>query len=157
MGRVIMMCVTVLTLGACASVPPSSVYLSQMRQAHPADIASIASGDVAAPLLKPGVNKFDVGAGDRVLELSHYSSYYKLLRVGQARPLKVTINSYCSCLGYDKRVMMPVVYGLSVTGQVVDAHPGTYALHQATGLTSPLHISLETDFANANVAYVVVA
>jgi hypothetical protein len=131
----------------------------QIRQAHPTDLASVTAKGVTAPTLKRGVNKFYVGAGDMVVQLPHYSTYYKLLRVDQPQglPFKVTVNSYCSCLGYDKRVMVPVVYGLSSAGQVVDASSGTYALHQATGVTSPLHISLETNFAKGDVAYVVVA
>jgi len=158
MSRMILPCVAALLLSACASVQPSSVYLSQMRQAHPTDLASVATKGVAAPALKPGVNKFDLGQGDGLVQLPKYSSYYKLLKVNQTRPapLKVSVNSYCSCLGYDKRVMIPVVYGLSSAGQVVDTRSGTYALHQATGLTSPLHVSLDVEFDRPDVAYVLV-
>lgn len=158
MRRFILLGSLSVALTGCASVPPSSLYLSKMADAKPVPLTSIAVQDGGAPELKAGLNKFTIGMTDKVVQLSHYSSYYKLLKVGHAQgsPTKVTVNSYCSCFGYDKRVMIPVLYGLSPKGEVIEAQNVKYDLHQAYGF-NPLYISLDVGFSRPDVAYLVLS
>ncbi|KAG9580046.1 hypothetical protein KCV01_g15897, partial [Aureobasidium melanogenum] len=129
-----------------------------MADSKPVPLTSIALQDGGALELKAGFNKVTIGMTDKVVQLSHYSSYYKLLKVDHTlgSPTKITVNSYCSCFGYDKRVMIPILYGLSPTGEIIETQNVKYGLHQASGFT-PLYISLEVGFSRPDVAYLVLS
>jgi hypothetical protein len=154
-----LLCLVAFGLFGCASVPPSATYLLQMKQLPSVSLTSVPLQASDALPLKAGKNNYNVDSKDRVVKISDYSSYYKIFKVDGAlgAGLKVSLNSYCACFGYDKRIMVPVLYGLSSTGQIIKADSSKYDLHQASGVATPLHISFDAEFSGTDISYLVIA
>lgn len=159
MKHVILLCLVAFSLFGCASVPPSGTYLSQMKQLPSVSLASLPLRESDVLPLKQGTNSYHIDSHDKVVQLSNYVSYYKVFKIDGAHTggLKVSLNSYCACFGYDKRIMVPVLYGLSSTGKIIKADVSKYDLHQASGVATPLHISFDAEFSSTEVSYIVVA
>ncbi|WP_445145079.1 hypothetical protein [Dyella sp. Tek66A03] len=159
MKRVSLLCLMAFGLFGCASVPPSDTYLSQMKRSPSASLTSVSLQASDVLTLKQGTNSYHIDSHDKVVQISNYSSYYKIFKIDGAHAggLKVSLNSYCACFGYDKRIMVPVLYGLSSTGRVIKAGSSKYDLHQASGVATPLHISFDAEFSGADLSYIVVA
>lgn len=112
-----------------------------------------------APLLGAEPIGGRLGPGAPVVRLEQGKSYYRLYRVTPkdgALHLKVT--SYCACFGYDKRVVIPVVYVLTKAGSVIAPLPDGYESSQegAHGFT-PLSVTLDVTVPGADAAYALVA
>lgn len=147
----------VLLAAGCASVPPSSQYLSRINRESAPPVTSVALLDTP-PMLAAGVNKATIDPGDKIVRIDKYNSYYKIFKIPAAQGnLHLTLDSYCSCLSFDKRIMVPVMIILSSDGAVTKPAQYQHYLHQASGLNSPLHISLDADVPAAAAGYVLIA
>ena len=145
------------SLAGCASVPTSSSLLAGIR-AH-GQARTIAQLDLkAATMLPPGQEGVDAafdGSGD-VLHLTGYDSYYRVFHIEPSQgQLKVVVRAYCRCLGFDKRMMVPLLRFLDDRGVPVEATDTRYSLVQAESFT-PMSLKLRVFVPAGNIRYVVV-
>lgn len=151
--------VALASLASCASVPPSSNVLAGMS-AH-GQVKAITQLDLKdATMLPRGQEGLDAafdGSGD-VLHLGGYDSYYRVYRIDPSQgKLKVVVRAYCRCLGFDKRMMVPVLRFLDDGGEPVDATvDARYSLVQAESFT-PMSLKLRIFVPSGHIRYVVVA
>ncbi|ULU24951.1 hypothetical protein [Dyella terrae] len=158
MTRLVLPMALVVLLAGCGSVPPGSTYMSKMGGSPSTSSASAVPVTSGAIGLSQGKGSSRIDAGDSVLQLPQFASYYKVFRVEpeQMQLKAFTVTSYCACFGMDKRLMVPVAFGLSSSGEMVHPLTKRYEFHKASGIT-PLSLSLDVQFNQSDVAYLVVA
>ena len=158
MTRLVLPMALVVVLSGCGSVPPGSSYTSKMGRSPSTSSASVVPVASGAIGLSQGKSSSRIDPGDKVLELPQFASYYKIFRIApeQVQSKAFTITSYCACFGMDKRLMVPVAYGLSSSGEMVLPLSKHYEFHKASGIT-PLNLSLDVQFNQPDVAYLLIA
>ena len=150
-------CMAFASLAGCASVPTSGSLLAGMGARGQAK--TIAQLDLKAatvlPLGQEGLDAAFDGSSD-VLHLTGYDSYYRIFRIDPSEgQRKVVVRAYCRCLGFDKRMMVPVLRFLDDRGLPVEAIDTRYSLVQAESFT-PMSLKLRVFVPAGNVRYVVV-
>ncbi|MFC5526786.1 hypothetical protein ACFPPA_13675 [Rhodanobacter ginsengisoli] len=147
-----------LILSGCAAVPPTQDVMGHLLHAEPVPLAAVELKS-DAPLLGIQPVKGELGAGAPVVELTQGSSYYRLYRLTPVHgTLHLKVTSYCACLGFDKRIAVPVVRVLTKDGQVINPSPDgyEYSVEGAHSFT-PLSMTLDVTVPGADADYALVA
>lgn len=147
-----------LLLSGCATVPPSQDVMSHLSQGHPVPMTAVKLSSNAA-LLSAQPTKGELGPGGPVVELAQGDSYYRLFRLTPTQgTLHLKVTSYCACLGFDKRVVVPVVSVLTKDGQAVKPTPNgyEYSVEGPHGFT-PLAVTLDVTVPGDEAAYALIA
>lgn len=150
--------IPVLILSGCATVPPTQNVMGGLLRANPVPLAEISLRN-DAPLLGMQPVKGELGPGAPVVTLTQGNSYYRLYRLKPMRgSLHLKVTSYCACLGFDKRIAVPLVRVLTKTGQTIDPLPDgyEYSVEGARSFT-PLSMTLDVTLPGAEADYVLVA
>lgn len=145
-----------LLLVACASTPPSSEYLSTLNNQ---DIKTTLSSFVPpdhAPLLTTGGVKSELDENDGTIQLNGYGSYYKVFELQESGAKQFEVNAVCSCLGFDKRILVPALYLFSAQGKLVPATSTKYKITPPSGFT-PMRLTLDARVDAGNPKYILVA
>jgi hypothetical protein len=150
--------IPVLILSGCAAVPPTQGVMGNLSRANPIPLAAVELKS-DAPLLGMQPVKGELGPGASVVELAQGNSYYRMYRLTPVHgTLHLKVTSYCACLGFDKRIAVPVVRVLTKAGQVVDPSPDgyEYSVEGAHNFT-PLSMTLDVTVPGADADYALVA
>jgi len=145
-------------LSGCAAVPSTPDVMGNLVEANPVPLAAVKLRS-DAPLLGTQPVKGELGPGAPAVKLTQGSSYYRLYRLPQVNgTLHLKVTSYCACLGFDKRVAVPVVRVLTKAGKVIEPMPDgyEYSVEGAHGFT-PLSVVLDVAVPSPNAAYALVA
>lgn len=134
-------------LTGCASNPTASSLIQSMKSNTNIDTPVTAIKKIPT-LLNPNTDteKFSFDKSSPVLTYNDTVSYYRLYELdsGTSSNTQIKINSFCSCFGFDKRMMIPIVIAFDANGKEVDLGEPLYKTHQAAGIT-PVHITLTTN------------
>ncbi|WP_083846026.1 MalM family protein [Rhodanobacter spathiphylli] len=145
-------------LSGCAAVPSTPDVMGNLVEANPVPLAAVKLRS-DAPLLGMQPVKGELGPGAPAVKLAQGSSYYRLYRLPQVNgTLHLKLISYCACLGFDKRIAVPVVRVLTKAGQVIEPLPDgyEYSVESAHGFT-PLSVTLDVTVPSPNATYALVA
>lgn len=148
----------VIALAACGPVRPSTQILAAMG-AHgvPKSIGEIDLRSATALAAgNAGVDAvFD--ASSDVLSMNGYDSYYRVYRINPSQgTLKFIVTADCTCVSFDKRLMVPMLMVLSDAGKTIAAPDARYSFVQTKGFTQ-WQMKLRVLVPAAGVRYVVVA
>jgi|SRR5690348_2118047 len=147
-----------LLLTGCATLPPGQEVISTLAHDNAIPLTAVKLRN-DAPLLGVQPVEGEFGPGAPVVELAKGNSYYRLFRLNPASGnLHLKVTSYCACLGFDKRVAVPLLRVLTKSGQVVSLLPDgyEYSVEGAHGFT-PLSVTLDVTVPGAEAAYALVA
>lgn len=147
-----------LILPGCATVPPAQDVVGNLEHANPIPLAAVKLESDASPL---GIQpiKGELGPGAPVVKLTQGDSYYRLYRLTPVHgDLHMRVTSYCACLGFNKRIAVPVVRVLTKAGRVVDPSPEgyDYSVEGAHSFT-PLSVTLDVTVPGTDAGYALVA
>lgn len=147
-----------LILSGCATVPPTPNVMGNLLHANPMPLAAVELKN-DAPLLGIQPVKGELGPGAPVVELTQGNSYYRLYRLTPVHGiLHLKVTSYCACLGFDKRIAVPVVRVLTKAGQVIDPSPDGYDYSVEGAHTfTPLSMTLDVTVPGVDADYALVA
>lgn len=108
----------VLVLAGCASKPPKQELYGALAAAT--QVATPAQAALTEPLVAvPGTPlAFELTSGNGIVSYASYRSYYRPIRVQADAGGKVsfTLTSLCTCFGFDKRIVIPVVAAFDAAG-----------------------------------------
>lgn len=125
---VIICCIAALTMGCAAN--PKKLYSkidsnqSSVMHGSPSVIANATS--IPLPTTIHGVSlgrkRFDITQEDPVIDFGIYKSNYKLFHFDLEKGDKyhISISSFCDCLGFDKRILVPNTYVIDSDGKTVE-------------------------------------
>ena len=150
--RNIIVCTVVMALCGCATKPLGSDVISHIPTQFAATSFKETIARPALPLPPKGVRS-ELGKGDQVFSFSGYLSYYKVFELPQqARgKIHVLVTGECACLGFDKRTLVPVVYALTSTGEVVPVSAIKYSVRGG------VLVDLNLDITGNGTKYILVA
>jgi hypothetical protein len=126
-----------LLLSGCASKPPTADLLANMNSIATADTPISAKNAVSLEAKLNTTTTIELDSNSRVLSFGGYKSFYKAVEVksDDSGSLKFQIESICACLGYDKRVAVPVVLAMDALGGELPITDLKYTKRSASGLT----------------------
>ena len=142
----------VVLLAGCAAKPMGSDLVLQIpAQSAVTTFTDAVNGPRLAVSAK-GVSS-DLSARDKVFAFPGYLSYYKLFELNQASPRGLHIHAIggCSCLGFDKRTLVPVVYALDSHGESLTISNLHYSVRGG------VLVDLDVDVASGEAKYILVA
>ena len=88
-----------------------------------------------------------LSVGESIVRTSDNVSYYQVFE-GESEfngIVQFQLNSYCACLGFDKKIMIPLILLLDLDGNEIKVTNVNHIKKQASNFT-PLHISLTGEF-----------
>ena len=139
--RAIFIAILIYLVTGCAS-NPGTLYSSidSAEKAIPYGSIDVILG--ASPIDLPETihglsfsrKRFDITSSDPVIDFGKYKANYKLfqLKLEKDEQYKIHVVSFCDCLGFDKRILVPNAYVIDSQGETVD----TTMSSQAASLSS---------------------
>lgn len=138
-----------LLLAACAPKPPSIDLIHQDPGERVVSVQELAASSQVSPMVLRANEeaKGTLGPADPKVSLKGSNSFCKVysLATSPGASHQFTLNSYCACFGFDKRVMVPIVKVYDENAQEIPLENVKYQPHKAAGIT-PFHLSLEASF-----------
>lgn len=128
-----------LTLSACSSLTATSVVdkiKSKSQSTAATDYRSAINKGSPFSLKNGQLAESELIASDEVLDINGNISNYKLFSIQPASDAtyRITVNSYCSCFGFDKKLMIPSVSFLTRSGKELENKLENSELIQGTSL-----------------------
>jgi hypothetical protein len=145
-NKILILCCSII-LGGCASKPPATKIMENLNLAT--EISNLSQVLAIKPIkltLNEKVSTSFEGKGKITNLIGAPSYYYVFEREYKSNSSgKFELNSYCSCWGFDKKVMVPKVLIFDSKGKSVEIKNLKHKTIGASGIT-PLHLLLAGDF-----------
>ena len=143
MLRIILLAAILASLTGCATKPPTSSFSGALHESERIDPLSVAA--LARPLkVTPSSGlSTSLEASNRVVAYDMFHSFYRTVEVEAENhgEVAVTVTSFCSCFGFDKRVVIPILLAFDTVGRYLQIDGIRYEVMKASGIT-PLRIVL---------------
>jgi hypothetical protein len=137
-----------LALTGCATKPPTAKLLAGLSSATTIDSPNSTTSEGLLVAKLNTTTTIEIDSNSRVLSYGGYRSYYKAIEVKPDAngSIKFQIESICACLGFDKRVAVPVVIAVDASGKEIQITDMKYATKSAD--FRPFRIVMQGSVAN---------
>jgi hypothetical protein len=128
---------------ACATKPPSASILNSFNSPERLDSLQVAAQSSPLRVAPSAELSTSLDASSRVVAYDTFRSFYRTVEVDAQNNGRVafTVKSICSCLGFDKRVAVPIVLAFDATGRSLNLSDIHYEVQKPSGIT-PLRVVL---------------
>jgi len=130
MRKFIIMVSSIALLTGCASSSPSTLYSLLSKSSEKIALANVEviKNTTAIPLpskvhgFSLERESFEITSRDSLIDFGDYKSNYKLFsfQMNKGDVFRIEVISFCDCLGFDKRILVPVAYVFNENGEKID-------------------------------------